>query len=270
MFGLQASHFDNAPASTEVVHNGMSFAVTNPQTQNHPVDQNGRESVLVPAAPDTQRSPSDEIDALMLHHTPDSFLDASFQLDQFDFAMIQTLFADPMENPGYEVLGDYSDTLPEDQSSHMLPEAPPSGNTASRTQEALPTLPSGLNIGQLDPLEGHRSVILDFLQTSRSSGAHYHEVLSSEKLRMFLWSYFSHFHQHTPLLHLPRWSVATTSSSLLFAMALIGAKYSENIGQSDGISQELCAAANRFVWSSYQVRSPLLTPNPLANLEGQQ
>ncbi len=251
---LQASNFDHDPASTEVVLNGMPFAITDPQTETPGVDERGRIPVLVPATPNIQSSPSDEIDSLMLHHTPDSSLDASFLLDQFDFAMIQTLFGDPMEVQDYEVLGNYPETL-----IPVLPDAPPSSNTASHVQETLPTLPSGLNIGQLDPIEGHRAVILDFLQKSGLNCAQYHEVLSAEKVRMFIRSYFSYFQQHTPLLHLPRWSVATTSSSLLFAMVLIGAKYSVNIGQSDGISQELCEAANRFVWSSYQVRTPLQT-----------
>lgn len=82
-------------------------------------------------------------------------------------------------------------------------------------------------MNRIDPLETHRLTINQHLLRS---GVSREDVgwLSPSNVREFLYCYFRHFHRHTPILHLPTWDIATTPSSLLLAMILLGAVYSDN------------------------------------------
>ena len=197
---------------------------------------------------------------MILGHTPESLVDASFQLDQFDFMMFRTMFEDPQEHQNFELTSEFpGDFLSLEPNQGAIQGSEP-GDLGLQSHQVWQNLPSGLNIGQLDPLEGHRSVIIDFISQSNADLRRYDDFLSSKRMRSFLWSYFTYFHDHTPILHLPTWTMATTSTTLIFAMVLIGAKYSRNFLIKDHISQELCDAASRFIWSSYQVCCLLLPP----------
>ena len=205
-----------------------------------------------------EKNQQDDLTGILLGHTPESFADASFQLDQFDFMMFRTMFDDPQEHENFELASEFpGDFLSLEPNQGAIQGSEPV-DLGLQSHQVWQNLPSGLNIGQLDPLEGHRSVILDFISQSSAELRRYDDFLSSDRMRSFLWSYFTHFHDHTPILHLPTWTMATTSTTLIFAMVLIGAKYSRNPIIKDNISQELCDAASRFVWSSYQVCCLLL------------
>ncbi|KAM5354819.1 hypothetical protein ACJ41O_001465 [Fusarium nematophilum] len=69
-------------------------------------------------------------------------------------------------------------------------------------------------------------------------------------MALFIRSYFSFFHPHTPLLHLPFWSVTTASTRLIFSIALMGAMYSGNQTCRISDAQELCGIAQSFAWES--------------------
>lgn len=244
------------PPSSEGAYNREEFNGTysgdntNDSQLDHPQ--------LRSARPPVEINQQDDLTGMILGHTPESFADASFQLDQFDFMMFRTMFEDPQEHQNFELTSEFpGDFLSLEPNQGAIQGSEP-GDLGLQSHQVWQNLPSGLNIGQLDPLEGHRSVIIDFISHSNADLRRYDDFLSSERMRSFLWSYFTHFHDHTPILHLPTWTMATTSTTLIFAMVLIGAKYSRNLLIKDHISQELCDAASRFIWSSYQVCCLLL------------
>jgi hypothetical protein len=52
--------------------------------------------------------------------------------------------------------------------------------------------------------------------------------LNPPTVREMLYCYFRHVHRHIPIIHVPTWDIASTPSSLLLSMILIGAAYSDN------------------------------------------
>jgi hypothetical protein len=83
-------------------------------------------------------------------------------------------------------------------------------------------------MNRIDPLETHRLTINQHLLHSGEVSRDDIAWLSPQNVREFLYCYFRHFHRHTPILHLPTWDIATTPSSLLLSMILLGAVYSDN------------------------------------------
>ena len=83
-------------------------------------------------------------------------------------------------------------------------------------------------LDKIDPLETHRFTINQHLLRSGTISREDIEWLSPQNVREFICCYFRHFHRHAPLLHLPTWDIATTPSSQLLAMILLGAVYSDD------------------------------------------
>ncbi|KAH7413098.1 fungal-specific transcription factor domain-containing protein [Cadophora sp. MPI-SDFR-AT-0126] len=246
-FGLQSScegYDDVALARTDI---RSEENTNNSQRQQHPHEGSTNQI--------SQTHPQYDLNGMMLGHTPESFADASFQLDQFDFMMFRTMFDDPLEGENFEVAGNFVGSFLDVENSQGTIPGSQSADLTTNSPEISQNLPNGLNISQLDPLEGHRSVIFNFFQTSGTGKQQHYDFLSCERMRVFLRSYFSHFHHHTPLLHLPTWSMAASSTPLIFAMVLIGAKYSQNPSIQDSVSRELCDVASNLIWSSYQTES---------------
>ncbi|PVH77487.1 hypothetical protein DL98DRAFT_534766 [Cadophora sp. DSE1049] len=236
-------------------YNATALAGTNIRREDNTNNSQQQHPHVGSATQNFQPNSQDDLTSMILGHTPESFADASFQLDQFDFMMFRTMFDDPLEDQNFEVAGEFSGSFLDVEHSQGTLLGSESADLNSSSIDLSQNLPSGLNVGQLDPLEGHRSVIFDFFHKSGMGKRRYYDFLSNERMRTFLWSYFSHFHHHTPLLHLPTWSMATTSTPLIFAMVLIGAKYSQNPSIQDIISQDLCDAASHLVWSSCQTET---------------
>jgi hypothetical protein len=83
-------------------------------------------------------------------------------------------------------------------------------------------------MNRIDPLETHRlTVNQHLLRTGRMSMEDI-AWLSPHKVRELVYCFFRHFHRHTPIIHLPTWDIATTPSSLLLSMMLLGAAYSDH------------------------------------------
>ncbi|KAJ9134337.1 hypothetical protein NKR23_g10263 [Pleurostoma richardsiae] len=79
----------------------------------------------------------------------------------------------------------------------------------------------------------------------------------------FLRSYFSFFHRHTPLLHLPFWNISTTSTRLIFSVVLMGAMYSGDLDSKSSTDRQLCQLAQTFAWTT----DPGLQANGSAQLD---
>ncbi|KAL6351890.1 hypothetical protein LRP88_14702 [Fusarium phalaenopsidis] len=90
-------------------------------------------------------------------------------------------------------------------------------------------LPKGMRLMRISPLDAHRTQLLQYLQESPLGQRRWDRWLSTENMSRYLNAYFSFFHRHTPLLHLPSWNISTTSTRLLFSMLLMGAMYSEDL-----------------------------------------
>lgn len=110
-------------------------------------------------------------------------------------------------------------------------------------------LPDGMSLMQISPLESHRNQILQYLQGSENS-RRFERWFSIDNMSLFLISYFKNFHQHTPLIHLPFWTIAGTSSRLVFAMCLMGAIYSGDLKTNGSQARKLCQAAQTFAWTA--------------------
>jgi hypothetical protein len=82
---------------------------------------------------------------------------------------------------------------------------------------------------KVDPLEAHRLAIqrhlLEFNLVLKDDA----EWLSSINLRRFIFAYFQNFHPYLRFLHIPTWSVANSPTTLIFAMALVGSSYTQNL-----------------------------------------
>lgn len=111
-------------------------------------------------------------------------------------------------------------------------------------------LPAGIDMMQISPLEAHRIQILQYLEDSNQSRRRWESWLSLDNMSLFICSYFSFFHQHTPLLHLPFWNVTTSSTPLIFSIVLMGSMYAGNLKAHSSRAQQLCHLAQSFAWES--------------------
>ena len=83
-------------------------------------------------------------------------------------------------------------------------------------------------MNKIDPLETHRFTINQHLLRSGNVSREDIAWISPHNVREMVYCFFRHFHRHTPVVHLPTWDIATTPSSLLLAMILLGAVYSDH------------------------------------------
>ncbi|KAM5347489.1 hypothetical protein ACJ41O_010494 [Fusarium nematophilum] len=111
-------------------------------------------------------------------------------------------------------------------------------------------LPKGMRLMRISPLDAHRTQLLQYLQESPLGQRRWDRWLSTENMSRYLNSYFSFFHRHTPLLHLPSWNISTTSTRLLFSMLLMGALYSEDLNSQSATDRQLCQVAQTFAWDT--------------------
>lgn len=111
-------------------------------------------------------------------------------------------------------------------------------------------LPVGIDMMQISPLEAHRIQILQCLEESGQDRRRLEHWLSLENMTLFIRSYFAFFHQHTPLIHLPFWNVATASTPLIFSIILMGAMYSGHLNSHSSDDRQLCHLARSFAWKS--------------------
>jgi hypothetical protein len=180
------------------------------------------------------------------HATPNNFgLNTGFDLDLLDWSMLDSAF--------FPELDEHASTSESSNQYAISPEptrdAPPCTGFHSQDEHDAP-LPAAMSLMQISPLEAHQADILKCLRRTHQCTNEREQWLSLGNMSMFLKSYFAFFHQHTPLLHLPSWSTATTSTRLLFAMLLMGAMYSGDLKHHGKESRDLCQIAQTFAWES--------------------
>ena len=111
-------------------------------------------------------------------------------------------------------------------------------------------------MSRIDPLEAHRLTINQHLLHSGSVLREDVAWLTPHNVREMVYCYFRHFHRHTPIIHLPTWDIATTPSSLLLAMILLGAMYSDN-SETNGLhARRIAPEAKALIYKldSYGLR----------------
>lgn len=115
----------------------------------------------------------------------------------------------------------------------------------------------GLCLVQLDPLEYHRTAIVEYLSVGCSDVPEILSLSKSQTISMILNTYFLRHHLHTPIIHLPTFNVASASTSLVLAMSFVTASYTLSLGLQPSHVQSLLVAAYRFVTKNDQVRQVL-------------
>lgn len=109
-------------------------------------------------------------------------------------------------------------------------------------------------MSRIDPLEAHRLTINQHLLHSGSVLREDVAWLTPHNVREMVYCYFRHFHRHTPIIHLPTWDIATTPSSLLLAMILLGAMYSDNSEQNGLHARRIAPEAKALIYKLDSVR----------------
>jgi hypothetical protein len=111
-------------------------------------------------------------------------------------------------------------------------------------------------MNKIDPLETHRLTINQHLLRSGTVSREDIAWLSPHNVREMVYCYFRHFHRHTPIVHLPTWDIATTPSSLLLAMILLGAVYSDHPDQHAPHARRIAREAKSLVYKLDQGETP--------------
>jgi len=106
----------------------------------------------------------------------------------------------------------------------------------------------GLSYAQLDPFEAHRLKITDYLMKSGQVTSCQLVYLSAKSAKVCFHSYFNRFQAHSPFLHLPTFSISKISTSMFFAMLLLGALHCGEPDQID-VMRVIWPLAESFVWS---------------------
>jgi hypothetical protein len=108
---------------------------------------------------------------------------------------------------------------------------------------------------KVDPVELHRQAIVSYLQTIPSFADQDERLrwLSRTEFQALLKTYFLRHHRHTPIVHLPTFSIAETPTSLIFALALIAAAYTPSAGLRAKDTVVLARYAYRLALDSDQV-----------------
>jgi hypothetical protein len=119
-------------------------------------------------------------------------------------------------------------------------------------------------MNKIDPLEAHRLTINQHLLRSGKVSREDIAWLSPRNVREMVYCYFRHFHRHTPIVHLPTWDIATTPSSLLLAMILLGAVFSDNAERNAPFARRIAREAKSLIYNLDQVWSKLSCSNERA------
>ena len=165
--------------------------------------------------------------------------------------MINTVFAEPpsaVDASGYEQSA--YDLLTSTSHIQGIPVAYSEAALDTKPAHESLLVPDGLSLAQLDPLEGHRKKIVGYLEEKGRCEQQDIDLLHRDTLNLFLYSYFDCFHRHTPLLHVPKWSIATTSTPLFFAMVLVGAMYAGDLKKFGRLARSLYGEAEAYAWDS--------------------
>ncbi|KAF2799629.1 hypothetical protein K505DRAFT_356446 [Melanomma pulvis-pyrius CBS 109.77] len=168
---------------------------------------------------------------------------AFFDLDLLDGGMFDNLFPTGRDDISTDIAISES---PYQQS--ISPEI--TATSRSYAEDTNTNLPCGMSLLQISPLDAHRLQILQFLNESNQDSWQWNQWLGVSNMARFLRSYFKSFHQHTPLLHLPFWNIASTSTRLVFSMILMGAMYSGDLKSYGSEARQLCQMAQTFAWAS--------------------
>ena len=104
-------------------------------------------------------------------------------------------------------------------------------------------------MNKIDPLETHRLTINQHLLRSGNVSREDVAWLSPHTVRNMVYCFFRHFHRHTPIVHLPTWDIATTPSSLLLAMILLGAVYSDHPEKHAPHARRIAREAKSLVYA---------------------
>ena len=188
--------------------------------------------------------------------------DMFFNLDPLDWGILDNSFvAHQADNDTGFATEDIAN--PQLISPEATSASPSNGEGGEQSGIPHLDLPPGMSLMQISPLEAHRSQIIRYLKETNQGSRRWDHWLSIENMSRFLRSYFRSFHQHTPLLHLPFWSISTVSTRLIFAMSLMGAMYSGDLKFNDYENRKLCQMAQAFAWSS----DPRLRPGDPAQLD---
>lgn len=101
-------------------------------------------------------------------------------------------------------------------------------NTRMGTFARMPSVtmetPRKLPVPTMD-LETYDAVVTDLKSRITSEQLKEMDIPSSQDMQKFLTSYFTCFHCHCPIIHIPSLDLKTTPSHLLFAICSIGALY---------------------------------------------
>lgn len=103
-------------------------------------------------------------------------------------------------------------------------------------------------MNKIDPLETHRLTINQHLLRMGDISREDIAWLSPHTVREMIYCFFRHFHRHTPIIHLPTWDIATTPSSLLLPMILLGAVYSDNPERNAPPARRLAQEAKSLIY----------------------
>lgn len=104
-------------------------------------------------------------------------------------------------------------------------------------------------MNKIDPLETHRLTINQHLLRSGTTCEEDIAWLSPHKVREMVYCFFRHFHRHTPIIHLPTWDIATTPSSLLLTMILLGAVYSDDPEHNAPPARRIATEAKSLIFN---------------------
>lgn len=99
---------------------------------------------------------------------------------------------------------------------------------------------------KVDPLEHHRQTIINYLTRNPSLRSRTIFLLDRNRFPWLLKIYFTRHHRHTPIIHLPTFNVVDCPTSLMWAVALIGASYFDSAGIRASDSLALAKLAYEF------------------------
>jgi hypothetical protein len=115
----------------------------------------------------------------------------------------------------------------------------------------------GFSLNRLDPFEYHRLQIIEYLRNSCTTTPSQLACFSPANAKVFFHAYFRRFHPHSPFQHLPTFDISKISTSLYFAMLVLGALHCGEVG-TDDVTRALWHPAESYVWSQatvYRFRS---------------
>src|SRR5271170_591332 len=91
----------------------------------------------------------------------------------------------------------------------------------------------GLTSPHIDPFEYHRLKIIEYLDITCLATPFQLACFSVTNARLFFRAYFLRFHPASPILHIPTFDINLISTSLYFAMLIVGALYSGDAEKVD-------------------------------------